>query len=201
MQIKDHIALLRRSLAFMLVFGLVVGAITYVLASRRAPSYQAIQTYNLQLVNRSNTADYQYGSYYDLKGAELFTQHVMSMLRSPAVIEAIYQQAGIGYTIDSVSRFTSQFRTDQGSSQQVTVTFSRYSSAEAQALADAMTVVLEREVSLAQMDTDGRSMFYLSALPPVVVYQPVNVTLMTTVAVCAGWLLALMLVHIRRYLQ
>lgn len=201
MQMKDHITMLRQSIWFIGLFGLVVGAITYGLASQRAATYKAVQTYDIRLVNRSVTPDYQYGSYYDLKGAELFTQHVMSMLRSPAVIEEIYTTAGIGYTIDHLSRFTSQFRTDQDSSQQLTVTFSRYQAAEAEALAQAMTTVLGREVSLAQVDTAGHSLFELGSRPAVVVYQATPVALMTIVAVVAGWLLALVLVYTRRYLQ
>ena len=169
MQIKDHISVLRHSLWFVVIFGLVVGATTYGLASRRPAVYRAVQTYDIRLVNRTVTADYQYGSYYDLKGAELFTQHVMSLLRSPALISEIYETAGIGYEIDNLSRFTSQFRTDQDSSQQFTVTFSRYQESEAQALADAMTIILDREIALASVDTAGQSLFELGSFFPVIV--------------------------------
>lgn len=201
MQIKDHLQTLKHSAIFIVIFGLVVAGITYGVASKRPPSYQAIQTYQIELVNRQPTSDYQYGSYYDLKGAELFTQHVMSLLRSPAIIEMIYDTAEVGYTIDNVSRFTSQFRTDVDSAQQFTVTFSRYHGDEAEALANAMTTVLQDNVSTAQVDTTGQSMFKLTGLNPVVVYQETNVTLVTVVALIAGWILATILVYVRRYLQ
>lgn len=201
MQAKDHLHTLRGSWLFIALFGAMVAAITYGVASQRPASYQAIQTYQIQLVNRQPTTDYQYGSYYDLKGAELFTQHVMSLLRSPAVIEQIYQTAGVGYTIDNVSRFTSQFRTDVDSSQQFTVTYSRYTPDEAEALASAMTTVLVENVAQAQVDTTGASMFHLNGFQPVVVYQETNVSLVTLVALIAGWVLATIMVYIRRYLQ
>ena len=120
----------------------------------------------------------------------------MSMLRSPAVVEAIYQQAEIVYTIDNVSRFTSQFLTT-GSSQQVTVTL-MLQSGRSKALAEAMTLVLSREVSLAQ--------------PIPMVAACFTECLTAGSCLPAGerhlhdkcgrvrWLLlALMLVHIRRY--
>ncbi len=201
MQIKDHIKTLKRAAIFIILFGVVVSGITYGVASQRPPSYQAIQTYQIQLVNRQPTSDYQYGSYYDLKGAELFTQHVMSLLRSPAIIEQIYQTANVGYTIDNVSLFTSQFRTDVDSAQQFTVTFSRYHADEAEALANAMTTVLEENVAQAEVDVTGKSQFKLEGLTPVVVYQETNVVLVTVVALIAGWILAIILVYIRRYLQ
>lgn len=201
MQAKDHLHTLRRAWIFIVLFGVAVSIVTYLVANKRPPSYTAIETYQVQLVNRQPTSDYQYGSYYDLKGAELFTQHAMSLLRSPAVIESIYQEAGIGYTIDNLSRFTSQFRTDVDSAQQFTVTFSRYHADEAEALARAMTTVLAANIEQAQVDLDGNSMFKLVGLEPVIVYQETNVWLVTIVALIAGWILATTLVYLRRYLQ
>lgn len=201
MQLKDHLAIIRRSILFVFVFGLVAAAVTMIVASKRAPTYYVVQDYEIRLVNRSATPDYQYGSYYDLKGAELFTQHVMSLLRSPAVIGQIYTEAGLGYTVDNVSEFTNQFRTDQGSSQEMTVTFSRYTEAEAKALAEAMSVVLTDVVTQSQTDSTGNSLFVLHHFEPVIVYQETNVWLVTITALIAGWILGLILVYIRRYLQ
>lgn len=198
---KNHLAYLKRWLPFIIVFALAVAVLTYIFASRRSDSYQAVQTYEVTLVNRTVTPDYQYGSYYDLKGAELFTQHVMSMLRNPALIQEMYTMAEVPYTITNVSRFTSQFRTDQDSSQQFTVRFSRYHEDQAYALTKAMSAILRREVAAAQTDTTGASLFGLVVYPTVVVYQAVNVWLMTLLGFVAGSLCAIAFVYLNRYLH
>ena len=201
MEMKQHLVYLRSSLVFIIAFGLVVGAVTGLVAQNRPASYDAVLSYEITLVNRSTTPDYQYGSYYDLKGAELMTQHAMSLLRSPAVIEEIYQAAGLGYTIDNLDRFTSQFRTDQDSSQHFSVKFSRYTPDEAEALADGMTEVLSADIAQAQTDTAGVNQFALIAHEPVVVFNEVSIWLLTGLGVVAGWLAAVVLVYLRRYLQ
>jgi capsular polysaccharide biosynthesis protein len=201
MEMKQHLDYLRRSLIFIVVFGLVVAVVTGMVAQQRPASYNAVLTYELALVNRSVTPDYQYGSYYDLKGAELMTQHAMSLLRSPAVIEEIYQAAGLGYTIDNLDWFTSQFRTDQDSSQHFTVKYGRYTAAEAEALAEGMTTVLTTAISQAQTDTAGHGQFALTAHDPVIVYTEVNVWLLAGLGALAGWLAAIVLVYLKRYLQ
>ena len=201
MEVKNHLVAIKRSLPFIIIFTIAVGTITYIIANRRPPSFQVIQTYMVALVNRPSTTDYQYGSYYDLKGAELFTQHAMSMLRNPAIIEEIYNSAGVGYTIDNLNRFTSQFRTDQDSSQQFSVRFSRYAQDEAEALAGAMSEILEREVAAAQTDVEGNNLFRLVSYTPVVIYKEVNVWLLTLLGVVAGALCAVVLVYINRYLK
>lgn len=201
MEIKNHLVYLKRSLPFILIFAVVVAVVTYIIASRRPASYQVVQSYEVTLVNRTATPDYQYGSYYDLKGAELFTQHVMSMLRNPALIGEIYAGAGTGYVLDNLNRFTSQFRTEQDSSQQFTVHFSRYNEAEAEALAQAMSIVLEREVAAAQTDQGGKSMFGLVAYTPVIVYAEVNALLLASLGLVSGVLCAIVLVYLNRYLH
>lgn len=201
MEMKQHLAYLRRSLAFIIVFGVVVGVITGLIAQRRPASYNAVLTYELALVNRSTTSDYQYGSYYDLKGAELMTQHAMSLLRSPAVIEEIYRAADLPVIIDNLDRFTSQFRTDQDSSQHFTVKYGRYTETEADALADGMTAVLSQDIAQAQTDSVGSSQFKLIAHDPVIVYSEVNEWLLAALGVVAGWLAAVVLIYLKRYLQ
>lgn len=201
MEMKNHLAYVKRAMPFIVGFALAVAVVTYVVASRRPASYQVVQTYEITLVNRTPTTDYQYGSYYDLKGAELFTQHVMGMLRNPSLIKEMYQTTGLDYTLDNLNRFTSQFRTDQDSSQQFTVRFSRYTEPEAQALAKAMSTVVQREVATAQTDSTGQSLFGVIAYEPVVVYQAVHVWLLTGLGLVAGILCAMVLVYLNRYLH
>lgn len=201
MEIKQDLHYLKKFFWLILVFGLITGGIAYGIASYRQPMYQAVVTYELNLVNRPTTKDYQYGSYYDLKGSELLVQHLMSLLRSPAVISEIYQQANVGYTVDNLAQFTNQFRTDQGSSQEFTVTFSRYQRSEAETLAQGMTTVLTARTAAAQQDSAGQSLFHLRSNEPVIVLQQLNPWLAGGVGLVAGWLLALVLIYLKRYLQ
>ncbi|MDP3970264.1 MAG: hypothetical protein Q8P90_01050 [bacterium] len=198
---KNHLQYIKKYIIFILVFGLVTAGVAYAVSSNRPASYKTVMSYELELINRSATSEYQYGSYYDLKGSEIFAQHLMSLMRSPAVIEDIFRQAGISYEIDNLSRFTNQFRTDQGSAQHFSVTFSRYNRSEAESIATAMTDVLSERVATSQVDDNQKSMFKLRSSEPVILYEEVNVWLAVIVALLAGWLFALALVYLKRYLQ
>ncbi|MBI2415734.1 MAG: hypothetical protein HYV33_03680 [Candidatus Kerfeldbacteria bacterium] len=201
MELKHHIHYLQQSAWFIVMFALIVGCIAGFVSWRRPAVFKVVQTYQVQLINRSSTVDYQYGSYYDLKGAEIFTQYLMSVLRSPAVIEAIYQQAALPYEIDNLSRFTNQFRTDQDSAQQFTVTFSQQQQTAAEALAGGMTAELNTLTAQAELDDRDQPLWQLQALPPVLVYQPSQPGLAVLLGTVAGALGAVVLVYIKRYLQ
>lgn len=201
MEMKHDLQYLKKFAWAIALFGIATGVIAFIVASQRQPMYQAVMTYELNLVNRPATKEYQYGSYYDLKGSELVVQHLMSLLRSPSVISEIYQTAQVGYSINNLAQFTNQFRTDQGSAQEFTVTFSRYQKLEAEALATAMTKVLTSRTASAQQDTVGNNLFYLRANEPVIVYQQLNPWLAGSVGLVTGWLLTIVLVYLKRYLQ
>ncbi len=201
MELKHHAINLKRALPFIILFGVAVAVIAYVIASQRPAVYKSVVTYEVELINRNVTQDYQYGSYYDLKGSEIFSQHIMSLLRSPAVIEDILQEAGISYEIKSINRFTSQFRTDQDSAQHITVTFTRYTREEAEAISEAMSVILDERASTSQVGINGDSQFHLRINEPVIVLEETNPWLVAGSALLAGWLLAVVLVYLRHYFK
>ncbi|MFA5994980.1 MAG: hypothetical protein WCW27_02035 [Patescibacteria group bacterium] len=201
MELKQELQYLKKFTWFIIGFGIITAVAAFVIVKQRQPIYTTVVDYEVSLVNRPVSADYQYGSYYDLKGAELFTQYLMSLLNSAGVIEQIYQQANVGYDITNLAKFTSQFRADQGSAQQFTVKFSRYQQAEADTLAKAMTTVLTEHAVAAQQNEAGKNLFSLTASTPVIVYEPLNPWLVAGAGLVAGWLLAGVLVYLKRYLQ
>jgi len=191
----------KKALPFIIIFGVVTGIAAGLFAVQKAAVYAVVQSYDLDLVNRPVTSDYQYGEYYDLKGAELYTQYVMSLLRSPAVIESIYQSAGMSVHIDNVSQFTNQFKTVEDASQRFTVTFDRYTKSEAEHIVTGMNTVLAEKVAAGAKDNAGNSLFTLRPYNAVITYQTTNVWLYAGVGTVAGWLLAIVVVYLRRYLK
>lgn len=201
MEMKDHINYIKKYRILIALFGIAIAIGAYVISSQRPPSYKAVLGYEIELINRGETQDYQFGSYYDLKGSEIFTQHLMSILHSPAVIQEIYDAAGLGYEIKNLSQFTNQFRTDQGSAQNFTVTFSRYTEEEAVELSNGMTTVLTERVVESQVDEAGKGLFRLRPTDPVIVYEELNPWLAAVVALISGWIFIVIVLYLKRYLK
>lgn len=201
MEMKEHVSYLRKSIIFIVLFGIVAAGAAYIIGMQRAPEYETVVSYEVELVNRGGSSDYQYGSYYDLKGSEIFTQHLMSLLRSPAVIEEILRDAEVSYIITNINKFTNQFRTDQPSAQHFTVEFSRYNREEAEKISTVMTAVLTERTATAQVTAAGASQFRLRSNTPVIIYQETNEWLVAISALIAGWLLGIVLVYLKRYLH
>ncbi len=195
MEVKEHAKIYNKAKWFLAIFTLVVAVAAFVFASYRTETYKVAVSFDVNLVNRAETVDYQYGAYYDLKGSEIFTQHVMSWLMTPAVIAEIYDEAGQSYEIDNLSQFTSRFNSKQYSAQNFYVTFTEYNPEQGEKIGQAMGKILEEKAPQAN------SAFALEASEPVVVKQELNPWTAGVVGLIVGFILSITLVYLREYFR
>lgn len=200
MDLKKHAHILRQAKWFILLMTVVTGVAALTFSLVRPETYKTVVSFEVELVNRPVTPDYQYGAYYDLKASELYVQHLMSLFVTPAAVEQVYQSAGFGYTIDSLSRFTNRFSTKQFSSQNFSVQFTDYHRDSAEKLAAAVTDVVVKNAAVSGKVND-QQLFTVNAYPAVIAPSEVNPTVVTIVGVLAGLLGSIILVYIREYFR
>jgi capsular polysaccharide biosynthesis protein len=199
MEFKEHLQIIKSAKWFLVIFALVVGVCSFYIGYTRPTNYKAVVSFDVLMVNRDATSDYQYGAYYDLKGAEMFVQTATSWLRTPAVIEAIYKDAGIGYEIDNIDRFTNRFKTSLDSAQSFTVTYNDLSEANAQKIGVSMGKVLGQKALEVNKDSENNSLFSLKASEPVVVVSKLNIYLVIVIGVIVGLVIGTILVYLKKY--
>lgn len=198
--IPSHLQIITRAKWFILAFTVLTCVVAGTWAAQQQTSYKAVVAFDVRVANRATTPDYQYGAYYDLKGAEIFTQHLMSWFKTPAFVEDIYKKAGTGYTIDSLSQFTNRFQAKQYSAQNMVVNFSDYNETTANKLAVAVASVVSERANSQVTNTD-QSQFNVVAQTPVVVASKTEPWMAAGVGLIAGFVLSLILVYIREYFR
>jgi len=199
MELKEHIKILKSAKWFIIIFALLVGVGSFYIGYTRSTNYKTVVSFDVLMVNRAATSDYQYGTYYDLKGAEMFVQTATSWLRTPAVIEAIYKDAGIGYEIDNIDRFTNRFKTTLDSAQSFTATFNDLSEVNARKVGVSLGKVLSAKALETNKDTENKSLFELKASEPVVAVSQLNIYFVTILGAIVGIVIAIILVYLKKY--
>ncbi len=198
---KTHLQILQHAQWFILLFTILVGIAAFAWAIVQPTKYNAIVAFDVQVANQGGAAaEYQYGAYYDLKGAEVFTQHLMSWFLSPSFVGDVYKSADMGYEIKTVNAFTGRFQTKQYSAQQFVVLFYDYNKETAEKLAGGVVKTVE-EKSVSQIQKDQQTKFVVKAQTPVVVAAELNQWLALVVGLIAGLALSVILVYVREYLQ
>lgn len=199
MELRSHARILKQSQWFILIVTVLVGVVALLFAIYRPVSYKAVINFDIALVNRPATPDYQYGGYYDLKSAEIYGQHLLSWFKSPSVVADVYETAGVGYQIDNIARFTNRFQTKQYSAQNIAVIFNDRSQEQAVKLATAVASVVETRA--AADSQSEQNIFSVTALDPVVAESEFDLWLVTAVGLIAGLLLSVILVYLREYFR
>ncbi|MFH0819342.1 MAG: hypothetical protein V1898_05075 [Patescibacteria group bacterium] len=201
MELKEHLKIFNQGKWFIIALAVAVAVVSFLYATYRPDSYKAVISFDINLVNRTDSADYQYGSYYDLKGAEMFTQNVMSWLRTPAVIAQIYETAGIGYEIDNLDQFTNRFTARQYAAQNFVVSYYDPSAENANKIADGISTVLNAKVKESNKDVSNKSLFSIIASEPAIVLSEINLYLITILGFIVGLVIGSLLVYSRHYLR
>ncbi len=198
MELRTHAHILRNARWFIILMTIVVGVAAMIFTIVRPVPYKAVASFEVNFINRPAAEALQYGAYYDLKAAEIYTQHLMSLFLTPAVVAEVYETAGMGYEIDSIAQFTHRFQTKQYSAQHFAVIFKDYNKGTAENLAKAIGTVVEKHTKTSGSIND-QEVFSVTAFTPVVAEAELEIWLVTIVGALAGCIVSVLLVYLREY--
>ncbi|MFH1426405.1 MAG: hypothetical protein ABIG66_03130 [Candidatus Kerfeldbacteria bacterium] len=200
MELKTHARILNNTKWFILVFTVLVTIAAFVYAVTQPERYKAVVSFEVNYVNRPVTLDYQYGEYYELKAAEIFTQHLISLFKTPGMVADIYDQAKQEYEIETISKFTGRFLAKQYSAQHFVVEFYDGNADTAYTLGDAVSTVVKQRSRQAST-LNNEAMFTLRAEEPAVAPAEYNIWLVTVIGAVSGLILSVILVYLREYFR
>ncbi|MBI5404748.1 MAG: hypothetical protein HY976_00825 [Candidatus Kerfeldbacteria bacterium] len=163
--------------------------------------YSTSMSLGVNRVNADQTPDYQFDGYYALQAADLFSQTLVSWMQTPSILVEIYDQAGLPTDVDSIRGLTSRFKTKKVAAQNVVVTYSSPTQAEAEKLATAITAVTTRLTATVNRSADNKAFFELVAAKPVIVKAKMDPVITGVAAGMVGLVLALFLVPFVAYVS
>ena len=201
MELKDHFKIIKKAGWFILLFSLGVALAAFIFTNNQPEKYKASIAFDINMVNRPATDEYQYGSYYDLKGAEIFSQHVISWFLTPSVTAEIYEKADIGYEVTSYSSFTNRFKARQYSAQNVVISYTDVYEPNAKKLADAIVEVVEDKTGASAKDVENRSQWKAEAAKIMIIKSSNPIGIVTALGFISGLIISICLVYLYRYFK
>lgn len=201
MELKEHIKIIKSAKWFIIVLALLVGLVSCFLGSRRPVNYKTVVSFDVIMINQNSSPDNESSLYYDLKGAEIFTQTATSWLRTPATIEEIYKDAGIGYEIDDLDIFTNRFKASLDSAQSFTISFNDVSRVNAEKVGSSLGKIMAKKTQEVYKTSDKQPIFELKASAPTIAKNQLNIYIITVMGLITGIVFAVILVYLRKYFK
>ncbi|MFA5135591.1 MAG: hypothetical protein WC505_07460 [Patescibacteria group bacterium] len=179
----------------------VAVAISVIFSVLKPIEYDSSISFSINRINQQPTEDYQYDGYYAIQASDLFSQTVMSWMMTPSVLLEIYERAGIDPMITSIERFTSRFKTNKYSPQNIVVRFSERDRETAEKIARAIIEIIEEKGAVANQTSEQEAFFVVDGATPVIVEQRANWWLNGLLSLVGGFLISLAAAYIIEYLR
>lgn len=199
MELRESIGIFKRRWILAVVLFVVVVGGAFAWSYTRPKHYTTSISFAVNTVASTQANEYQYGGYYALQAADLFSQTVVSWLQTPSVLVSIYSRANLPTDVNSLSSLTSRFKTKKYSAQNIVVTYSSPTESEAHKLATALSTEISTRTASLNQNAQNKSQFEVVAGDPVVVLAHPNPVLIAAASAVVALTLILFLVPFVEY--
>ncbi len=173
MELRESMALFRRRWGLSVALFVIVVGGAFAWSYLRPRHYTTSISFAVNGTTTVQTTEYQYGGYYALQAADLFSQTVVSWFQTPSVLVSIYDRAGIPSHVDTLQNLTARFKTKKYSAQNIVVTYASPTESEGRQIATALAAEIStRTSSLNQVEKDKPQFEVVSGNPVIVLAKP-----------------------------
>jgi capsular polysaccharide biosynthesis protein len=201
MNTNEQTGLFKKYLWLVVIATLLVGGSAYVWAKKSPTTYRTSISFAVNRINKQDTPEYQFDGYYAIQASDLFSQTVVSWFFTPSFILEVYDTAGVTPVIDTLEKFTGQFKTKKYSAQNIVVTYPERDRATAEKIASAIMINVAQRAQELNQSSDQKALFEVVGAKPVIVEQPANIATKTVLGLIVGLVAALGVIYLVRYFR
>jgi len=201
MELRESLILFKRRWKLSAALFVIVIGGAFAWSYLRPQYYTTSISFAVNGATAVQTTEYQYGGYYALQAADLFSQTVVSWFKTPSVLVSIYNRAGIPSRFDTLQNLTSRFKTKKYSAQNIVVMYSSPTESEGRQVAAALAAEISARTSdLNQVAADKPQFEVVSGSPVIVLAKP-NPVLIGIASFIVALTLLVFLVPLVEYLS
>jgi capsular polysaccharide biosynthesis protein len=201
MNTNEHTTLIKKYFWLIVVVTLLVGVSTFIWSKMTPTIYRTSISFAVNRINKQDTAEYQFDGYYAIQASDLFSQTVVSWFYTPSFILEVYDTAGVTPKIETLEKFTAQFKTKKYSAQNIVVTYPERDRDTAEKIANGIADNLSQRTQELNKSSDQKALFEVVGSKPVIVEQSSNTATKTVLGLLVGFVAALGFIYLVRYFR
>jgi capsular polysaccharide biosynthesis protein len=200
MELREHIAILKKGKAFIVTFTLLVTLAAFLFTYFLPVTYASSISFAVNRINKQETPYYD-DSYFGIQASDLFSQTVISWFLTPSVLLEIYESGDIDPQIKSLDKFANRFKTKKYSPQNIVVRFNERDEETATKISEAVVEVVEKKAVSINKTVDEKALFEIVGEKPVIVKNDPQISLTTIIGFIAGLVVSIVFVYLLRYFK
>jgi len=193
MELRDYVRIIQKHLIVFLIVVILGGGFAFFFTKRQPTSYTAQTTFTVNkssALKQSQVSYYLYDNYYNVQSAGLFSQVVTTWFSSPAVVNEIYQKAGLTAP-NSQNALAKAFKAVRDEPATINVTISGGNQDELLKLINSASDILQQKTNELN---NGDTVYEIAKFQPIVSKHSSNLIMNTAIGLVAGAILGIVLV-------
>ncbi len=201
MNLKDYFKVLKEKIKFIIIIGVLCGALSLILGFLQKDSFDASILMTIHRVEREKTEDFQYDNYYSIQAAEYLSNTITGWLETPEVIILVYKEAGLEDKMSDAYQEAKKVKTKQLSSHLIDVRLNNSNRDVVGKLSKALVEETKKKVETLEINAEGNSSFSVEADEPIITLKKYNPYLVGAFGLLGGIFIGLGLAFFREYLK
>lgn len=200
MELKEYFEIIKKhKKLFLTSFVLfVLGVFSYFYF--RPISYSTSIVLNVTRIGVQQSEDYRYDDFYRLQADEKFCETIVEWLKSPQIVEDIYNEAQIDTSKYTLKQLAGVIKAEKRSSQIVGINFSAPDKKVSKKIADAVGKIISQNTEILNINQKESTWFQILTGDPVIKQNKINYSIVLATFLM-GIFLAFWVVMIKHYTE
>lgn len=201
MELHQYYKIIRKNIHLVAYTVFISVVLAYIWSIRIAETYSSSLLLNVSRIETQLSTDFRYDQYYRLQADDKFSDTVSEWLKSPGVVQEIFNKADLNTDGKSMRQIRKTFQAEKMSPEIVEVRFSPKDSGEGKKLSDAISSVISEKVKDINAPANDPNWFRIEPSNLITAKNSQNITINLAVAVLAGLFVGTLLALLKHYLS
>ena len=200
MELKEYLKIIKKNSKLIIAISIITAVSAFVFSIAQPIEYETSLSLAIIKDKTQTTNDFKYDGYYALQASEIIADSIEQWLKSPEVVNAIYQKSEIDQDFKSIKSYTKKFTAQKMSPQFVEVKFKSDTREEAEKISAATVKIISTKIENLKETSEQEISFLINNGDPVIVESKPDAILNLIIGLISGLALGIFVVFLRRYL-
>ena len=200
MELKKYLKIIKRNSKLIIAISIITAVSAFVFSAAQPIKYETSLSLAIIKDKTQATNDFKYDGYYALQASEIIANSIEQWLKSPEVVNAIYQKSEINQDFKSIKSYTKKFTAQKMSPQYVEVKFKSNTREEARKISTATVEIINAKTEKLKETSEQEISFLINSEDPVIIESKPDAILNLIIGLISGLALGIFVVFLRRYL-
>lgn len=201
MELKEYLKIIKKNLKLILAIGAIAGLSAFLFSSLQPVKYEISLSILISKNKTQETDDFKYDGYYALQASEMLADAIVEWTKSPAMVNAIYQEASVAGNFGSVKSYSKKFTAKKMSSQHIEIKFNSDTKESAEKISAAAVKVISNKIMDLEKSSEEEIAFSANGESPIIMEKKPDASLNLIIGFISGLVLGVFGVFGREYFR